>query len=201
VSLRRRVPNARLPANNDHTEPGIHVDILSSEPLFASSDKFEAGFGWPSFTKPIVSANISELRNTSHGRIRRLDQPTERWPALLHQFPSLRFIHRDGMESEGYGDISIRLRRFNMYQRAVLAGGCFWGMQDLIRGLPGVLSTRVGYVGKSLASHKSPRREVSPSLGGNDELCDYIDTPKLRELYLARCGENGFEPIAIAASA
>src|SRR5215510_9057028 len=44
-------------------------------------------------------------------------------------------------------NISIRLRRFNMHQRAVLAGGCFWGMQDLIRQLPGVVSTRVGYTG------------------------------------------------------
>src|SRR6201997_2703995 len=44
-------------------------------------------------------------------------------------------------------NISIRLRRFNMHQRAVLAGGCFWGMQDLIRKLPGVVSTRVGYTG------------------------------------------------------
>ena len=55
---------------NDHTEPGIYVDIVSGEPLFASSDKFESGCGWPSFTKPIVSANINELRNTSHGMIR-----------------------------------------------------------------------------------------------------------------------------------
>src|ERR687891_1967684 len=47
---------------NDHTEPGIYVDIVSGEPLFASSDKFESGCGWPSFTKPIVSANINELR-------------------------------------------------------------------------------------------------------------------------------------------
>ena len=55
---------------NDHTEPGIYVDIVSGEPLFASSDKFESGCGWPSFTKPIVSANINELRDTSHGMIR-----------------------------------------------------------------------------------------------------------------------------------
>src|SRR5689334_23473053 len=44
-------------------------------------------------------------------------------------------------------NISIRLRTFKMHQRAVLAGGCFWGMQDLIRKMPGVLSTRVGYSG------------------------------------------------------
>src|SRR5690606_5711628 len=44
-------------------------------------------------------------------------------------------------------NISTRWRTFDMHQRAVLAGGCFWGMQDLIRKLPGVVSTRVGYTG------------------------------------------------------
>mgnify|MGYP000384899873 CR=1 FL=1 len=51
-------------------EPGIYVDVVSGEPLFASSDKFESGCGWPSFTKPIESAHINEVRDTSHGMIR-----------------------------------------------------------------------------------------------------------------------------------
>src|SRR5712691_10897845 len=51
----------------DNKEPGIYVDIVSGEPLFASSDKFESGSGWPSFTKPIEPANISELRGETHG--------------------------------------------------------------------------------------------------------------------------------------
>ena len=46
-------------------EPGIYVDVVSGEPLFASSDKFESGCGWPSFTKPIVPAFVAELRDTS----------------------------------------------------------------------------------------------------------------------------------------
>ena len=62
-------------------------------------------------------------------------------------------------------------------------------------------ATRVGYIGENPASYKSPCRDVSPSLGASDELLDYIDTPKLRELYLAWCGENGFEPVAIGAAA
>ena len=74
-------------------------------------------------------------------------------------------------------------------------------MQDLIHNLPGVVSTRVVYIGESPALHKSPCWDVSPSLGANDELLDYINTPKLRELYLAWCGENGFEPVAIGAAA
>jgi len=79
-----------------------------------------------------------------------------------------------------------------MHQRAVLSGGYFWGMQDVICKLPGVVSTRVGYIRENPASYKLPCRDVSPSLVANDELLDYIDTPKLRELDLARCGENGF---------
>jgi hypothetical protein len=87
-----------------------------------------------------------------------------------------------------------------MHQRAVLAGGCIWGMQGLIGKLPGVVSTRVGYAGENPASYKSPCRDVPPRLSANDELLDYGDTPKLRELHLAWCGEIGFEPIAIGAA-
>src|SRR5262249_36242629 len=51
-------------------EPGIYADIVSGEPLFASSDKYESGCGWPSFTKPIEPANVAELRDVSHGMVR-----------------------------------------------------------------------------------------------------------------------------------
>ena len=54
----------------DNKEPGIYVDVVSGEPLFASKDKFDSHSGWPSFTKPIEPANINELRDTSHGMIR-----------------------------------------------------------------------------------------------------------------------------------
>ncbi len=105
---------------NDHKEPGIYVDIVSGEPLFASSDKFESGCGWPSFTKPVVPANISERRDTSHGMIRTEVRSAHGDSHLGHVFPdgpadrgglrycinsaSLRFIHRDDMEREGYGE-------------------------------------------------------------------------------------------------
>jgi len=99
--------------------PGIYVDIVSGEPLFASSDKFESGCGWPSFTKPIEPACINELRDTSHGMIRTEVRSVHGDSHLGHVFPdgpqdrgglrycinsaSLRFIHRDDMEEEGYG--------------------------------------------------------------------------------------------------
>ena len=101
-------------------EPGIYVDVVSGEPLFASSDKFESGCGWPSFTKPIEPAHINEVRDTSHGMIRTEVRSSYGDSHLGHVFPdgprdrgglrycinsaSLRFIHRDDMEAEGYGE-------------------------------------------------------------------------------------------------
>ncbi len=103
----------------DNEEPGIYVDIVSGEPLFASSDKFESGCGWPSFTKPIVPAHVNELRDTDHGMLRTevrsahgdshlghvfTDGPTDRGGLrYCINSASLRFIHRDAMEAEGYG--------------------------------------------------------------------------------------------------
>lgn len=104
----------------DNKEPGIYVDIVSGEPLFASSDKYESGCGWPSFTKPIVPAHVAELRDTTHGMIRTEVRSKHGDSHLGHVFTdgppdrgglrycingaSLRFIHRDRMEAEGYGE-------------------------------------------------------------------------------------------------
>jgi peptide-methionine (R)-S-oxide reductase len=101
-------------------EPGIYVDIVSGEPLFASSDKYESGSGWPSFTKPIEPANISELRDGTHGLTRvevRSAHGDSHLGHVYHDGPldrgglrycinsaSLRFIHRDNMVAEGYED-------------------------------------------------------------------------------------------------
>ena len=103
----------------DNKEPGIYVDVVSGEPLFASSDKFESGCGWPSFTKPIEPANVNELSDTTHGMIRTEVRSKHGDSHLGHVFTdgpadrgglrycinsaSLRFIHRDNMEAEGYG--------------------------------------------------------------------------------------------------
>lgn len=67
-------------------EPGIYVDIVSGEPLFASSDKYESGCGWPSFTKPIEPTNINELRDNSHGMIRTEVRSTHGDSHLGHVF-------------------------------------------------------------------------------------------------------------------
>jgi peptide-methionine (R)-S-oxide reductase len=103
----------------DNKEPGIYVDVVSGEPLFASSDKFESGCGWPSFTKPIEHATVKELQDTTHGMVRTevrskfgdshlghvfADGPADRGGLrYCINSASLRFIPRDKMEAEGYG--------------------------------------------------------------------------------------------------
>ncbi len=98
-------------------EPGIYVDIVSGEPLFASSDKYESGCGWPSFTKAIE--NVVEIEDRTLGMVRTEVRSANGDSHLGHIFPdgppdrggmrycinsaSLRFIHRDDMEGEGYG--------------------------------------------------------------------------------------------------
>ncbi len=102
----------------NNKQPGIYVDIVSGEPLFASSDKFESGCGWPSFTKPIEPSNVSELRDASLGMIRTEVRSANGDSHLGHVFDdgpidrgglrycinsaSLRFVHRDDMAAQGY---------------------------------------------------------------------------------------------------
>jgi peptide-methionine (R)-S-oxide reductase len=104
----------------DNHEPGLYVDVVSGEPLFASVDKFESGSGWPSFTKPVDAENVVEKRDRSHFMVRTEVRSAHGDSHLGHVFPdgpteagglrycinsaSLRFIHRNDLEKEGYGE-------------------------------------------------------------------------------------------------
>ena len=103
-----------------NAEPGIYVDIVSGEPLFASADKFDSHCGWPSFTKPIVHENVAELSDATLGMVRTEVRSKHGDSHLGHVFTdgpqdkgglrycinsaSLRFVHRDAMKAEGYQD-------------------------------------------------------------------------------------------------
>ena len=103
----------------DNHEAGLYVDIVSGEPLFASVDKFDSGTGWPSFTKPVDNGNVLENRDRSHFMVRTEVRSAHGDSPLGHVFPdgpqeagglrycinsaSLRFIPRDDLEKEGYG--------------------------------------------------------------------------------------------------
>ncbi len=109
----------------DNEEPGIYVDVVSGQPLFASSDKFDSGCGWPSFTKPLEPDHVSELQDTSHGMVRAEVRSAQADSHLGHVFAdgpadrgglrycinsaSLRFIPLDEMEVEGYGSYIAQL--------------------------------------------------------------------------------------------
>jgi peptide-methionine (R)-S-oxide reductase len=104
----------------DNKEPGIYVDVVSGEPLFSSADKYDSGTGWPSFTKPIEPANVVEVDGTSHGMFGTEVRSAHGDSHLGHVFndgpaeagglrycmnsAALRFVRRDDLEREGYGE-------------------------------------------------------------------------------------------------
>lgn len=159
------------PFNNaywDNKEPGIYVDVVSGEPLFTSLDKYDSMSGWPSFTRPLDANNITEHSDDTLGMVRTEVRSKYGDSHLGHVFPdgpeehgglrycinsaSLRFIPQDQLASEGYADYlplfdNDESTDTDTIETAILAGGCFWGMEELFRHQPGVINTRVGYTG------------------------------------------------------
>jgi peptide methionine sulfoxide reductase msrA/msrB len=165
-----------------HFEPGIYVDLVSGRPLFSSLDKYDAGCGWPSFTRPIEAAAVAESEDRSHGTVRTEVRSARADSHLGHLFPdgpaaagglrycinsaALRFVPLADMAAQGYGAHLQRFRDAGVAvpevktETAILAGGCFWGMQEILRAVDGVLETRVGYCGGTLpnATYKDVKR-------------------------------------------
>src|SRR5438552_17217170 len=156
----------------DNHKPGIYVDVISGEPLFSSLDKFDSGTGWPSFTQPLKGATVVEKKDLTSGMERTEarskmadshlghvfdDGPGEKGLRYCINSASLKFIPIEEMEQAGYGEYLEPFVKGGMiktptHETAVLAGGCFWGMEEIIRKIPGVIKTTVGYTGGTTAN-------------------------------------------------
>jgi peptide methionine sulfoxide reductase msrA/msrB len=157
----------------DNHKPGIYVDVVSGEPLFSSLDKFDSGTGWPSFTRPLTGTEIVEKRDSTLGMERTEVKSKVANSHLGHVFDdgpadkgglrycinsaSLKFIPVEEMDQAGYGQylkpfIEAGLAKAPVHETAILAGGCFWGMEEIIRKIPGVTKTTVGYSGGTTAN-------------------------------------------------
>lgn len=154
-----------------HYEPGIYLDVVSGVPLFSSLDKYDSGCGWPAFTRPIGDSEIVELDDKTHGMTRTEVRSNTADSHLGHVFndgpkdkgglrycinsASLEFVPLAEMETRGYGKYLKRFEEEGLWpmaekadtETAVIAGGCFWGMEGLLREIDGVIDTEVGYCG------------------------------------------------------
>jgi peptide methionine sulfoxide reductase msrA/msrB len=179
----------------DNHKPGIYVDVVSGEPLFSSLDKFDSGSGWPSFTQPVKGTGVVEKKDSTLG-MERIEVRSKMADSHLgHVFndgpgdnglrycinsAALKFIPVEDMDKAGYGQylepfVKAGLAKPPAHETAILAGGCFWGMEEIIRKIPGVIKTTVGYSGGTTAN--PTYEEVCTGATGHAESIQVVFDP------------------------
>jgi peptide methionine sulfoxide reductase msrA/msrB len=179
----------------DNHKPGIYVDVVSGQPLFSSLDKFDSGTGWPSFTQPIEKADVFEKKDSTLGMVRTEVRSSLADSHLGHLFDdgpapnglrycinsaSLKFVPVEEMDQAGYGQylelfVKAGVIKAPVHETAILAGGCFWGMEDIIRKIPGVVKTSVGYSGGT--SQDPTYEDVCTGTTGHAEAVQIVFDP------------------------
>jgi peptide methionine sulfoxide reductase msrA/msrB len=175
----------------DNKEDGIYVDVVNGAPLFNSLDKYDSGSGWPSFTRPIEANAVQSKTDLSHGMTRVEVRSSGADSHLGHVFddgprPSgqrycinsaaLRFIPVAELKEKGYGSHLFTFAEKKHWKLATMAGGCFWGMEELLRTIPGVIETQVGYAGGG--SSGVGYEEVKKGDTGHAETVQILFDPK-----------------------
>lgn len=164
------------PFENDYwnnKRAGIYVDIIDGKALFSSNDKFDSNSGWPSFSKAICHDSLKENADYSHNMHRVEVRSNDSDIHLGHVFDdgpiktggkrycinsaSLKFIAKEDLEKQGYQEYLKLFENNKSYEKAILAGGCFWGMEDLFSKLNGIVNVINGYTGGNI---KNPNYEI-----------------------------------------
>jgi len=177
----------------NYKEPGIYVDVVSGQPLFSSTEKFDSGTGWPSFTIPVNKKGIDYVKDESLGIVRVEVKSRSADSHLGHVFndgppstglrycinsASLKFIHAKDMEKEGYGELMYLFPEVYASKHGwnfiVFSAGCFWGVEAYFSKIKGVKEVMSGYLGGNMP-YPTYEETISGKTGHAESVLVYFD--------------------------